>query len=90
MTMIDVSGQPDSDEDLQDAIYCINMIALKHPTAIPMLTVHCGIIRRCLMELQSRRTKDGVPVTRDAIRVILDKHEGFAETTEELFNLFSK
>ena len=31
--------------------------------------------------------KPGIQITREEIRVILDKHQGFADTTEELFNL---
>lgn len=90
MGMVDMSGQPDSDDDIQDAINCINTVMVKHATVLPILTVHAGIIRRCLLELQRRRAKDNAPVTRDDIRIILDKHLGFAETTEELFNLFTR
>ncbi len=55
MTMTDMSGQPDSDKDLQDAIDCIATVMVKHPFAIPLLTVHAGIIHRCLKELQTVR-----------------------------------
>ncbi len=55
MTMIDMSGQSDSDEDLQDAINCIATIMVKHPMVLPLLTVHAGVIHRCLKELQALR-----------------------------------
>lgn len=88
MSMVDMSGQPDSDKNLQDAIDCMGTVMVKHATAIPLLTVHSGIIHRCLVELQRRRTREGTPVSRNEIMVILDKHLGFAEATEELYNLF--
>lgn len=53
--MVDKTGEPRSDKDLQDAISCINEIMIKHPTVLPLLTVHAGIIRDCLLELQERR-----------------------------------
>ena len=56
--MIDMSGKPRSDEDLQEAIDCITMIAVKYPTVLPMLTVNVMNIRDCLRELQSRRKAD--------------------------------
>lgn len=63
--MIDMTGQPRSDEDLQDAIDCINTIMVKHPMVLPLLTIHGGIIRSCLLELQERRKKDGQPNRQD-------------------------
>ena len=54
--MIDMTGQPDSDKDLQDAIDCITTVMIKHPTVLPLLTVHAGLIRRCLLELQRIRS----------------------------------
>jgi len=56
MGMVDMTGQPRSDEDLQDAINCIETIMVKHPTVLPLLTVHAGIIRSCLKELQQMRS----------------------------------
>lgn len=53
--MVDKTGEPRSDKDLQDAINCINEIMVKHPMVLPLLTVHAGIIRDCLLELQKRR-----------------------------------
>ena len=58
MGMIDMTGQPRSNEDLQDAITCINTVIVKHATAVPILTVHAGIIRDCLLELQQRRNTE--------------------------------
>lgn len=58
VSMSDRTGIPDSDKDLQDAISCIGTVMVKHTTAIPILTVHAGIIRRCLVELQQRRAAD--------------------------------
>ena len=57
--MIDESGKPRSDEDLQEAIDCINMVMVKHSLVLPILTVHAGTIRDCLLELQQRRNQDG-------------------------------
>lgn len=65
MGMIDMSGQPRTDEDLQDAIDCINTVMVKHPSVLPLLTVHAGIIRGCLLELQERRKKDEIPVNKE-------------------------
>lgn len=53
--MIDKTGQPRSDEDLQEAIDCVNEIMGKQPLVLPLFTVHAGIIRDCLLELQGIR-----------------------------------
>ena len=50
MEMIDMSGQPRSDEDIQDALKAVNTILIKHPTDLPLFTVHAGIIRDSLIE----------------------------------------
>ena len=55
MAMVDRTGQPRSDEELQEAIDCITVIAVKYPTVLPMLTVNIMCIRNCLLELQVRR-----------------------------------
>ena len=57
--MIDESGKPRSDKDLQEAIDCINVVMVKHATVLPILTVHAGVIRDCLIELKQRRNQDG-------------------------------
>jgi len=61
MNVVDKTGQPRSDQDLQEAIDCINTIMIKHALVLPILTVHSGIIRDCLRELQARRAKDHPP-----------------------------
>ncbi|GAJ05603.1 unnamed protein product [marine sediment metagenome] len=55
MAMVDMTGQPRSDEDLQDAIDCVKTIMVKHSTVLPLFTVHAGIIVNCLEELQGLR-----------------------------------
>ena len=55
MSMMDMTGQPRSDEELQEAIDCITTIMVKHSTVLPFLTVHALLIRDCLKELQERR-----------------------------------
>lgn len=58
MTSIDMSGQPRSDEELQEAIDCINVVMVKHALVLPVLTVNAGTIRDCLLELQQQRRGD--------------------------------
>lgn len=53
--MIDETGQPRSDEDLQEAINCVKTIMVKHSLVLPLFTVHAGIIKDCLEELQNLR-----------------------------------
>jgi len=53
--MIDMSGQPRSDEELQEAIDAAKTIMVKHSFVLPLFTVHAGIIINCLEELQERR-----------------------------------
>ena len=53
--MVDKTGQPRSDKDLQDAINAVTEIMVKHATVLPLFTVHATIIRDCLLELQRRR-----------------------------------
>ena len=53
--MIDMSGQPRSDEDLQEAIDVCKQIMIKQPLVLPLFTVHAGIIVNCLEELQMMR-----------------------------------
>jgi hypothetical protein len=55
MEMVDKTGQPRSDEELQEAIDCVNEIVIKHATVLPLFTVHAGTIRACLLELQNLR-----------------------------------
>ncbi len=55
MEMVDKTGQPRSDEELQEAIDCVTTIMLKHATVLPMLTVNALSIVDCLRELQTIR-----------------------------------
>ena len=58
MDIVDKTGQPRSDEDVQDALDAVNQIMVKQPMVLPLFTVHAGIIRDCLKELQERRKRD--------------------------------
>ena len=58
MGMTDMTGQPRSDEELQEGIDCVTTIMVKHTTVLPMFTVNALLIRDCLIELQTRRKKD--------------------------------
>ncbi len=53
--MIDMTGQPRSDEELQEAIDCVKTIMVKHSTVLPLFTVHALLILNCLEELQHLR-----------------------------------
>lgn len=57
-SMVDMTGQPRSDEELQEAIDCVKEIMVKHSTALPLFTVHALLIMDCLRELQVRRRKE--------------------------------
>ena len=57
--MLDMTGTPRSDKDIEDAINTIKVVMIKHSFKIPILTVHSGIILDCLKELQERRKADG-------------------------------
>jgi len=53
--MIDKTGEPRSDEELQEAIDACKEIIVKHTLVLPLFTVHAGIIMDCLRELQRMR-----------------------------------
>jgi len=55
MGMVDMTGQPRSDEDLQEAIDACKQIMVKHSLVLPLFTIHAGIIVNCLEELQTMR-----------------------------------
>lgn len=55
MGMVDMSGQPRSDEELQEAIDCVKTIMVKHSLVLPLFTAHALLIVDCLRELQERR-----------------------------------
>lgn len=56
MEFIDDSGKPRSDEDLEEALRAVMTIMVKHPTVLPIFTVHATIIMDCLRELQGFRS----------------------------------
>ena len=58
MGMIDKTGQPRDDEEIDEAIYAVETIMVKYSTVLPLFTVHAGIIRDCLIELRVRRLKE--------------------------------
>ena len=51
----DKTGQPRSDEDLQQAIDVCSQVAVKHTLEIPILTIHIMDIIALLKELQALR-----------------------------------
>lgn len=55
MEMIDKTGQPRSGEEFQEAIDCVKTIMVKHPTVLPLFTVHALLILNLLEELQGLR-----------------------------------
>ena len=55
MGMVDMTGKPRSDEELQEAIDCVKTIMVKHSTVLPFFTVHALLILNCLQELQTLR-----------------------------------
>ncbi|GAJ12168.1 unnamed protein product, partial [marine sediment metagenome] len=55
MAMVDMTGQPRSDEELQEAIDCVKTVMVKHSTVLPLFTVHALTILDCLRELQNFR-----------------------------------
>ena len=56
--MIDRTGQPRRNEEIQEAIDAVLQIMIKQPLVLPLFTVHAGIILDCLRELQDRRAKN--------------------------------
>jgi len=56
--MLDMTGTPRSDQDIEDAIQAVREVMVKQPLKIPTLTIHSGIILDCLKELQQRRKSD--------------------------------
>lgn len=53
--MVDKSGKPRSDEELQEAIDCVKEIMVKHPITLSLFTIHALLILNCLEELQVLR-----------------------------------
>lgn len=55
MTFIDMTGQPRSDEELQEAIDIVKQIMTKHSLVLPLFTLHAACILNCLEELKAMR-----------------------------------
>ena len=55
MEMIDKTGEPRSNEDLQEAIEAIKHAMVNPPLTHPMLVVNLMAIKELLLELQIRR-----------------------------------
>ena len=53
--MVDKTGEPRSDEELQEAIECVQTIMVKHSLVLPFFTLHASSIRSFLLELQTLR-----------------------------------
>ena len=58
MQIVDRTGEPRRDKELQEAIDVVNIIIVRHPMVLPLLTVHAGIIRDCLLELPVKRAAE--------------------------------
>ena len=58
MEMIDRTGQPVTDEELNDAISAVETILVKHFLVLPLFTINGMSIRRALIELKQRRELD--------------------------------
>ena len=56
--MIDRTGEPRDDAEIDEAISAVETIMVKHPLVLPLFTVHAGILRDCLYELQVRRFEE--------------------------------
>ena len=56
--IVDRTGQPRADGEIDEAISAVETIMVKHATVLPLFTVHAGIIRDCLIELRVRRLRD--------------------------------
>ena len=55
--MIDRTGEPRRDEEIDEAILVVETIVVKHATVLPLFTVHASLIRDCLFELKVHRLK---------------------------------
>jgi len=55
MGMVDKTGQPRSDKDIQEAIGAVKECIIKHAIVLPLFTLHAGMILDCLRELQQWR-----------------------------------
>jgi hypothetical protein len=57
--MIDRTGQPRTDEEIDEAIDAVTTIAVKFPMVLPLFTVNAMCIRDCLIELRVLRMEKG-------------------------------
>jgi hypothetical protein len=66
--IVDRTGQPRRDEEIDEAISAVEVIMVKHSMALPLFTVNAMCIRDCLIELKVRRMaeecKNGRPSQR--------------------------
>lgn len=53
--IVDKTGKPRSDEDLQEAIDTVRTIMVQQPLVLPLFTIHAMDIMECLLELQAYR-----------------------------------
>jgi len=60
MGMVDRTGRPRDDEEIDEAINAVETIMVKHATVLPLFTLYAGIIRDCLIELKVSRIKESV------------------------------
>lgn len=56
----DRTGLPRTDREIEEAIDAVKECMIKFPLALPLFTVHAGIIKNGLEELLERRAKDVV------------------------------
>lgn len=55
VSMVDKTGEPRSDKELQEAIEAVKQAMVKPPITHPMLVVNLLAIKELLLELQIRR-----------------------------------
>ena len=55
--MIDKTGQPRSDKEIQGVTDCVNEIMVKYPLVLPLFTVNACLIHDCLLELKKGGNK---------------------------------
>lgn len=58
MEIIDRTGQPVTDEELDEALKAVETILVKHSLVLPLFTINSMSIRRALIELKQRRELD--------------------------------
>lgn len=53
--VIDMTGQPRSDQEIKEALRVVREILIKQSRVLPLFTVHAGIIMDCLKECLGAR-----------------------------------